>query len=201
MLLAGALFLVASACQSTPDAGPREAEPEAQQPAGPPPNASHIPAGTVLTASLAEELSRRATKVGDAFTVTVQNALVAENRDTVIASGAVITGLVTGVGSAGEQAAIRLNFTRIALGGVSHPFTAKITTTQLPTPSQSATGEVAVPLGAVIGEGELRTTLLAGPFGAGAGTIISLGIGPDQRLPAGTVLTLQTVDRIQIEIR
>src|SRR5687768_10587709 len=171
VLLVGALVLVASACQSTPEAGPREEEPEAQQPAGPPPNASHIPAGTVLTASLAEELSRRATKVGDAFTVAVQNALVAENRDTVIAAGAVITGLVTGVGSSGEQAAIRLNFTRIALSGVSHPFTAKITATQVPNPSQSTTGEAAVPVGGVIGESELRTALLAGPFGAGAGTI------------------------------
>src|SRR5688500_6687178 len=98
MLLAGALFLVASACQTTPEAAPPEEEPAAQQPAAPPPNASHIPAGTVLTASLTEELSRREAKVGDAFTVTVQNSLVAENRDTVIASGAVITGLVTGVG-------------------------------------------------------------------------------------------------------
>jgi hypothetical protein len=35
-------------------------------------------------------------------------------------------------------------------------------------------------------------------LGAGAGTIVSLGNGADQTLPAGTQLTVQTVDRIDL---
>src|SRR5688500_13799524 len=121
-----ALGVLTAACQTAQLPAPAEPGPTLMQPAPPPPNASHIPAGTVLTVTLNEELDRRAAKVGDAFTVAVQNSLLAGNRETVIPAGAVITGLVTGVGSSGEQAAIRLNFTRIAIDGASHPFTATI---------------------------------------------------------------------------
>jgi hypothetical protein len=201
LLQALALGLVASACQTTPKgAAGAAAEDSSEEPAAPPPNASYVPSGTVLTVTLTQELSRRTARVGDAFTVAVQNPLIATNRDTVIASGAVITGLVTGVGNAGEQAAIRLNFTRIAIGRGSHPFTAKITATQT-NAGESPTSAGGTPLGSVIGEGELRTTLVRGALGAGAGTIISLGTGSDQTLPSGTSLTVQTVDRIALDRR
>jgi hypothetical protein len=201
--------VLASGCQTAPAAAPAGPEPSVLQPAPPPPNASHIPAGTVLVGTLTDDLSKRETKVGDAFTVAVQNALVAENHETVVPAGAVITGLVTGIGSKGEQSAIRLNFTRVGIDGASHPFTATITATRVPEDRRSADdssfgpaagGSAGAALGEVIGEGELRSALV-GALGAGAGTIIGLGTGADEELPTGTQITLQTVERIELETR
>ena len=53
-------------------------------------------------------------------------------------------------------------------------------------------------LGAILG-GDLGDAVLGGALGAGAGTLVSLGTGDvDPVLPSGTVLTLETEDRINI---
>jgi hypothetical protein len=210
VLVTGLVLLLAAGCQTGPATTTTTPAPSAsEEPAAPPPSASHIPAGTVLTATLSGDLSTREAKIGDTFTVAVQNPLIAENRDTVVATGTVITGMVTGIGSEQEQSAIRLNFTRIALDGASHPFTAAITATQFPEETRSnhdverAAGNdsTAAPFGAVIGKGTLRDTLVRGALGAGAGTIISLGHGAPRILPTGTQLTLRTVDQIDLQTR
>jgi hypothetical protein len=163
----------------------------------------------VLTVRLNDNLSTETTDVGDTFTVTVEEALVAQNGETVVPTGAVITGIITGVGGVREQAAIRLNFTRINVAGASHPFTADIVSTHRMDEriDPSDVGRAAVigaaagaVLGAVIGSGTLRDVLIGGALGAGAGTIISLGMGGvEQVLPAGTHLMLQT--RQQVDLR
>jgi hypothetical protein len=180
------------------------------QPAPPPADARAIPGGTMLNVRLNQELSTAMSRVGDSFTVTVMEPLIAANGQTVVPADAVITGLVTGVGPAGEDrelAAIRLNFTRINIDGVSHPLTANIVRTQVPGDTRPALDEQAIitaagvgaVLGAILG-GDLRDMLVGAVLGAGAGTVISLGMGgaDEAVLPAGTHLTLQTVSRVQL---
>jgi hypothetical protein len=192
-------------------AAPVETVPVAPaQPAPPPADARAIPAHTLLDVRLDQELSTGASRVGDTFTVTVEEPLVAANRQTVVPADAVITGMVTGVGPAGagrEQAAIRLNFVRINIDGVSHPLSASIVGTRVPGEAERPADEAqaivtaaaaGAVLGAIIG-GELRDMLVGAVLGAGAGTVISLGAGDDEAvLPAGTQLRLQTLDRVQL---
>jgi hypothetical protein len=206
-ILAACVFagLITTGCQTAQPPVINRLDPSIQ-PAGPPPTATFVPAGTMLTVTLTTELSTRDSRVGDIFTATVKDALVAENGDVVVPSGSVITGLVTGVGKSGEQAAIRLNFTRINIKGTSHPFTAQITSTREPerethdVARATVVGAVAgVVLGTIIGDGGLRDALIGGALGAGAGTIVSLGMGgTDSELEEGTKLTLQTKDRVDL---
>jgi hypothetical protein len=193
------------ACQTLPA---ETAPATAPMPAPPPPDASFIPAGTVLNVELNTEL-KTTSRVGDTFTVTVTEPLIATNAQVVVPEGAVITGMVTGVGAVrGEEpAAIRLNFLRINIRGISHPLTAEIASTHVPMQEHAghdaaraaATGAAA---GAVLGAiltGELRDALIGAALGAGAGTIISLGTGDVEAvLPEGTRMTIRTFDRISL---
>jgi hypothetical protein len=199
--LVGGLAL--GACQTAPV----ETAPQgAPMPAGPPPDASAIPAGTVLEVQLENELNTTTSRVGDTFTVTVREPLVATNSQTVIPEGAVITGMVTGVGGVrgDDPAAIRLNFLRINIGGVSHPLTAEVASARVPGQQPDTDMVVAGAVtGAVLGAiitGSLRDALIGAALGAGAGTVISLGMAGDNEavLPAGTVLTIRTFDRVML---
>jgi hypothetical protein len=198
-------FLMMAGCA----AAPVETAPVAPaQPAPPPADARAIPARTQLDVRLDQELGTTVSRVGDTFTATVEEPLIAANRQTVVPAGAVITGMVTGVGPAAEGrevAAIRLNFLRINVEGVSHPVSADIVGTQVPGAPQQPAGEpqaVVTAAGAVRGAilgGELRDMLVGAVLGAGAGTVVSLGTGDAETvLPAGTQLRLQTVNRVQL---
>jgi hypothetical protein len=194
-----------AACQTLPA---ETAPATAPQPAPPPPDASFIPAGTVLNVELNNDLNTTTSRVGDTFTVTVTEPLIATNAQVVVPEGAVITGMVTGVGAVrGEEpAAVRLNFLRINIRGISHPLTAEIASTHVPTQEHAgdaaraaATGAAA---GAVLGAiltGELRDALIGAALGAGAGTIISMGTGDVEAvLPEGTRMTIRTFERISL---
>jgi hypothetical protein len=204
-VVAGGLAM--SACATMPA---QTAQP-APQPAPPPPDASYIPLGTHLSATLDQELNTTNTRVGDSFIVTVNEPLVAANGQTVVPAGTQIQGMVTGVAQPGgrDPAALRLNFLRINLDGAWHPLTAEIAGTHLPMDArrdhaQHAQAAVAGAVaGAVIGgvvSGRLRDALIGAALGAGAGTIISLGMGgpTEAALPAGTHMTLRTADRINL---
>jgi hypothetical protein len=185
--------------------------PVAPMPAPPPQDASAIPAGTHLMVALQNELNTTTTQVGDVFTATVVEPLIAVNGQTVVPQGAVVTGMVTGVGRqrAQDPAVLRLNFVRIAIDNVTHPITADIVGTHVPMErradhAQHAQAAAAGAItGAVVGtiiSGRLRDALIGGALGAAAGTIISLGVGtPDEAvLPAGTHFTVRTADRINL---
>lgn len=178
------------------------------QPAPPPPTASHIPTGTLMLVRLNQSLTTDM-NVGDTFTATVQEPLIAQNGQTVVPQGSVITGIITGVGGADRQSAIRLNFTHIDINGRSHPFTADIVSTHRldervdlsDVGRAAAIGAAAgAVLGAVIGPGRLRDALIGGALGAGAGTIISLGTGTgvERVLPAGTQMRIQTTQHVAL---
>jgi len=199
------LVLALGACRSVEvQSGP----PTGAQPA-PPPTADAIPAGTLLRAELNQPIGTERNRVGDRFTATVTTPLVAQNGRTVVPQGARIHGVITGLDDSdhlGDQAAIRVDFERISFQGRSYPFDAEVVDTDVETRRDAdaavtgaVTGAIAgAALGAVIG-GELRDILIGGALGAGAGTIISLGIGDvEAELPEGTDLVLRTTRPISL---
>jgi hypothetical protein len=205
--------LAVSACGTAPvETTPA---PTPAQPAPPPADASYIPANTHLQVTLDQELNTTNSRVGDSFTVSLTEPLLAANGHTVIPAGARIQGMVTGVAQPGgsDPAVLRLNFLRVNVDNAWHPLTADIATTHIPMEgghrdhAQTAQAAVAgaaagAAIGAVI-SGRLRDSLIGAAIGAGAGTIISLGMGgaTEAVLPEGTHMTLRTVDRVQVRSR
>lgn len=201
---AAALTFALAACRSAEVvSGP----PIGAQPA--PPTADAIPAGTLMEVELNQTIGTERNRVGDRFTATATRALVARNGRTVVPEGALVHGVITGLDDSdrlGDQAAIRIDFERISFQGRSYPFSAEVVDTDVETERDgeaAVTGAVVgaiagAALGAVIG-GELRDILIGGALGAGAGTIISLGIGDvEAELPAGTDMTLRTTRTLSL---
>jgi hypothetical protein len=163
-----------------------------------PADASSLPAGTTLTTQLDQTLSTKQNKVGDTFTATVSNAVVASNGATVIPAGAKVHGKVTGLDDSdriGEPAAIRLQFERISFGGDSYPLNARVTSTNVQTSGQDSRDETlrkagvgaaaGAVLGAIVGEGDISKILLGGAIGAAAGTVLSARPGADHGVARG----------------
>jgi hypothetical protein len=170
-----------------------------------------LPGGTTIEVRLDNEIGTKVSKVGDAFTATVENAIVAQNGTTMVPAGSKVYGKVTGVDNSdhvGEAAAIKIDFERLTVSGQDYPFNARVTATNLQSRGDSrettlkkagvgaAAGAV---LGAVLSGGELDKILLGGALGAAAGTVISLGMGDTEAvLPAGTRMTLQTTQVVSL---
>lgn len=175
-----------------------------------PPTANAIPAGTLLRVELDQTIGTDRNNVGDRFTARVTRPLIAQNGQVVVPEGARVFGVVTGLDPStrvGDQAAIRVNFDRIEVyEGRRYPFSADVVDADVEAVGQleegavgAVTGAVAgAALGAIIG-GDLEDILIGGALGAGAGTIISLGIGRvDAELPAGTDMTLRTTRTVEL---
>jgi hypothetical protein len=177
-----------------------------------PVSANSLPTGSVLTVSLDQQVGTKTSKVGDTFSATVVDAVVASNGQTVVPAGAKVYGKVTGLqdsNNAGQKAAIRLDFERINVNGVERPFEANITATQLKTQGEDSRNETlkkagigaaaGAVLGAVLGGGDVSKIIGGAAIGAAAGTVISLGTGEvDAVLPAGSKMTLQTTQQVTL---
>ena len=177
-----------------------------------PASANTLPAGSTMTARLDQSLGTKSNKVGDQFTATTTQAVMAQNGQTVVPSGATVYGHVTGLHSptvTGEQAVIRLDFDSIAISGRRYPFKASINSVAVAgqtTGSTSATVKSAgvgaaagAALGAVLSGGELDKIITGGLLGAAAGTVISLGRGDVEAvLPAGSTLTVRSTEAVAI---
>jgi hypothetical protein len=175
-------------------------------------DARSLPSGTVMEVRLDQEIGTKSSKVGDTFTATVQQAVVAQNGATVVPAGAQVHGTVTGLDNSdhvGEPAAIKVNFEHLMMNGRTYPFEGKITATNLETRGADTRSEtlkkagVGAAAGAVLGGilsgGDLDKILLGGALGAAAGTVISLGAGDVEGvLPAGTRMTLQTTRTVAL---
>ena len=171
-----------------------------------PADSRSLPSGTTLDVKLDNEIGTKSSKVGDTFTATVTNAVVAQNGTTAVPAGSKVYGKVTGLDNServGDAAAIRIDFERIVVNGTSHPLYAKVTATNLETRGADTRDETlkkagvgaaaGAVLGAILSGGDLDKILLGGAIGAAAGTVISLGTGEVEGvLPAGTAMTLQT---------
>jgi hypothetical protein len=110
---------------------------------------------------------------------------------------------------AGEPAAIKIDFERIVVNGVSRPFYARVAATNLQTRGADTRDETirkagvgaaaGAVLGAVLSGGDLDKILLGGALGAAAGTVISLGVGDVEGvLPAGTTMQLTTTRTVAL---
>jgi hypothetical protein len=177
-----------------------------------PADARSLPSGTTVDVTLDQEIGTKTGKVGDPFTATVVNPIVATNGATAVPAGSKVYGKITGLDNSdrvGDQAAIRIDFERIIVNGVSHPFYAKVTATNLETRGadtrnetirKAGVGAVAgAVLGGILSGGDLDKILLGGALGAAAGTVISLGMGDVEGvLPAGTTLKLQTTRTVAL---
>lgn len=177
-----------------------------------PATANTLPTGSVLTVTLDQEIGTKNSKVGEEFTATVADPVVASNGQTVVPAGTKVYGKVTGLDDsdrAGEPAAIRLDFERIVINGQSHPFEARITATNLQTTGQDTRDETlkkagigaaaGAVLGAIVGDGDISKILGGAAIGAAAGTVISLGTGDVEAvLPAGSRMTLQTTQQVSM---
>jgi hypothetical protein len=167
-----------------------------------------VPSGTELVAELDQSLSAKDNDVNDTFTATVTND-VSANGVVVVPQGSKVTGRITGVDGSdrvGDQAALRVAFESIEINGMTHAFSADVTDVDVSvtdrarigdTTEKAAIGAAAgAAIGAIIG-GSLRDALLGGVLGAGAGTIISLGVGDvESALPRGSELTLRTTQNV-----
>ena len=175
-------------------------------------NANSLPTGSVVTVALDQPVGTKTSKVGDTFSATVVDAIVASNGQTVVPAGSKVYGKVTGLqdsDNVGQKAAIRLDFERINVNGVERPFEANITATNLQTQKEETRDETlkkagigaaaGAVLGAVIGGGDISKILGGAAIGAAAGTVISLGGGDVEAvLPAGSRMTLQTTQQVAL---
>lgn len=177
-----------------------------------PVDARALPSGSTFDVRLDQEIGTKSSKVGDTFTATVENAVVATNGETVVPAGSRVYGKITGLDNsdhAGEQAAIRVDFESIVVRGRSYPFEARVTATNLQTRGADSRSETlkkagvgaaaGAVLGAVLSGGDLDKILLGGVLGAAAGTVISLGAGDVEGvLPAGTRMTLRSTQNVAL---
>ena len=177
-----------------------------------PTNARTLPSGSTLDIRLDQEIGTKSSKVGDTFTATVTNTVMAQNGATVVPVGSKVYGKVTGLDNSdrvGDAAAIKIDFERIEVGGTSHPFAAKVTATNLDTRGADTRNETikkagigaaaGAVLGGILSGGDLDKILLGGALGAAAGTVISLGMGDVEGvLPAGTTMKLQTTQTVAL---
>jgi hypothetical protein len=175
-------------------------------------NANSLPTGSVVTVTLDQAVGTKTSKVGDTFSATVVDAIVAANGQTVVPAGSKVYGKVTGLqdsDNVGQKAAIRLDFERINVNGVERPFEANITATNLQMEKEETRNETlkkagigaaaGAVLGAVIGGGDISKILGGAAIGAAAGTVISLGGGDVEAvLPAGSKMTLQTTQQVAL---
>jgi hypothetical protein len=177
-----------------------------------PVSANSLPTGAVVNVTLDQPVGTKTSKVGDTFSATVVDAIVASNGQTVVPAGSKVYGKVTGLqdsDNATQKAAIRLDFERINVNGVERPFEANITTTELQSVKEESRNETlkkagigaaaGAVLGAVLGGGDVSKILGGAAIGAAAGTVISLGGGDVEAvLPAGSKMTLQTTQQITL---
>jgi hypothetical protein len=202
-LLAAAALITATGCST--------AQVQSDPTPLPPPAGAEgaiLPVGTEFTVELDETLSAEDSRVGDQFTATVTEP-VQVNGDVVVPQGSKVTGRITGLDKSegvNDQGAIRLAFESITVNGVVHSMSADITDVNVTAFEGARGGGVAeraaigagtgAVIGAIIG-GSLRDALIGGVLGAGAGTIISLGMGDVQNaLPEGADLTLRVTSAV-----
>jgi YmgG-like glycine-zipper protein len=176
-----------------------------------PANARSLPTGSTMDLTLDQQLGTQTSHVGDNFSASVANAIIAQNGRTAIPAGAKVWGHVTAVtpsGNATQQAALVLDFDSLTFNGRSHPFAANVTTTNLQTqgPSTSQTlknaaigAAAGAALGAVLSGADRDKILIGAGLGAVAGTAISLGTqGENGVLPVGSRLRVQTTQTVAL---
>jgi outer membrane biosynthesis protein TonB len=163
------------------------------------------PAGTQFAVSLNQQISTHGSAMGETFTATLSEPIVASDGTTMIPAGATVNGRVTesrASNRAGEDAVLRITFTSISSGGHTYPIDA----TTVDVPSKLVTRDsnaakaakvgggavVGAILGRVIGGKSTKATIAGAAVGAAAGTAVAMGTADvDRVIPAGSRATVR----------
>jgi outer membrane lipoprotein SlyB len=140
-------------------------------PPPPPPKKFNIPAGTQLTVRLSDSLDSEKNQTGDTFHATLSAPIVLEDQ-TVIPSGADVTGHVVDVKSAGRFAgnsALTLELTSVSVNGKTY----NIQTNQWSRQGKGEGKNTAVKAGG----GAALGAIIGGLAGGGKGAAIGAGAG------------------------
>ena len=171
-----------------------------------PPNARRLTVGTMIEVKTNSKLGSH-NRVGDAFSATVTDAVMAQNGQTVVPEGSMVYGHITGLKNAphtGDASVIRVDFDKIAIRGHTYPFDASVAEVRAPSMSNETLKKAGIgaavggALGAIISGGDLDKLLVGGALGAAAGTVISLGTDREPELPSGTKLKLRTSENVNL---
>src|SRR2546423_1049110 len=199
-----------AACASSPTV--HTAGGDVAAPSTTPVNARTLPAGATMDLTLDQQLGTQSSHVGDTFSATVVDPVVAQNGRTTIPAGARVWGHVSGVtpaNNATQTAALVLDFDSLTFNARRYPFEANITATNLQKQGGSSTSQTVksaaigaaagAVLGAILSGADKDKILLGAGLGAVAGTAISLGRGGENAvLPAGSQVSVQTTQSIAL---
>lgn len=171
-----------------------------------------LPAGTVLTTTLDQQIDIRDAREGDRVSATVSWPVYEEGR-LAIPAGARVTGRVTAVQRADESSdegvdVVKLDFTDISYSGGDYPLEATVIEANPVLESETTTGEAIAKIaggtaaGAILGRiigGDDEGTLVGAAVGAAAGTAIVLGTQQKKAvLPKGSTLRLRTAEEMEV---
>jgi hypothetical protein len=175
-------------------------------------NSATLSAGSTMEVQLNQQLSTESNKVGETFTATVVNNVMATNGEVVVPAGAIVHGRISALDDSDDptdKALIQLQFDRLSFNNRNYDFRANIT--NVATVEQrgrsgsditrgAVTGAAAgAVIGAIISGRDLDDIIKAGAVGAAAGTVISLGVGDVEHvLPAGTRMTIQATQSVAL---
>ena len=196
------------ASDSNASSQPNEsAKAQPKEPA-PPPKPIVVPAETVISVVLDEQVGSKISTPGQEFHATVQSPIEVGGR-TAIPKGARATGIVKNAHPAGRfkgGAALELTLSSITVGG--HTYQVQTTS-----PSEASKGKgkrTATMVGGGAGGGALIGGLAGGGKGAIIGGLIGAGAGTagagltgkrDIVLPAETVLTFKLIEPLEVRHR
>lgn len=201
----------------TPRAQPRPSTPAPAPAPAPAPERPRVvtlpvPAGTTFAVRVNQELSTRASGVGETFTATLAEPVIAGDGTTLIPAGATVRGRVTESsksGRAGEQAYLKIDFTSIAFGGNSYSIDATTLDAEAKLVSRSSTGQKAAKIGggaavgAVLGQvlgKNTKATVAGAAIGAAAGTAVAMGTDDvDAVIPAGGRVTIRLDSPVRVQ--
>ena len=188
----------------------RTPPPVAQPKPKPAPIVVRVPAGTLISVELMDELSSGVNLPGDTFRSRVVEDVVYDGY-VVVPAGSTIVGAVDEVKSAknkkiGGRAKLLLSFEQIELGTGNVAMTAWVTHKgKSETPKDAATIGGAAVLGAIIGHqvsDDDKGTAIGAVVGGAAGTAIAAHTdGKEVTVPAGSVASLELGAPIDVKVR
>jgi hypothetical protein len=197
--------------QVTPPVAPEQAEqpapvaPPQPPPPPPPPLKVTVPAGTQLSVRLNDPLDSERNQVGDTFHGSLSAPIVIDG-ETVIPSGADVTGRVVNVQSAGRfagQSLLTLELTSLSVNGKTYNLQTNQWTRSGKGEGKSTATKVGVGtaagaiLGGLIGGG--KGAAIGAATGAGAGTGVAAAKKGEQiKLGAEAVLNFQTINSLVV---
>lgn len=195
---------------STP--APTPAPSPAPEPARPRFVTLSAPAGSTFAVRLNETVSTRSHSVGESFTGTLSEALIASDGTTLVPAGATVRGQVTESrksGRAGDEAYIGITFTSVSHNWNSYPLDASTVNVPSRLVTRDSNAEKAAKvgggaaLGAIVGRvigGGTGGTIAGAAVGAAAGTAVAMGTADvDRVIPAGTQVTVRLDSSVRVE--